>query len=502
MSKMSLVEHVDIRLPGERETQSFSIQTRQVTYLSQADFQQGTVFLDLPNTRYVLTEDIVFDPPVASPPTFVLGFFAAIAITASHVELDFDGHTLSQSERHRTQQRFFSLIELGSSPFENGQGPADFGELKSASHCKVHNGMLGRSSHHSIHGNSNEEVLIENMWCFDFEVASIHLNNPQKAKIRNVQIGPSSTSVPVRGRFSAGTFILPVLKQIPRDKTLARRDGASISVGQAISNLQTALQAPMHSMFVNDTKLNDGTVYGIVINKRGVAVHDFASSLGSDPADDVMIQNVCMEDLLASPKEITALKCPEECESVGYKSGKVQVDLFGSVFDIDLCKDEQQHYLPNPLADAQLLVYKHLDKGNISPDLVAWAEGTKDLHFETVQGMDSMAHVMKGNIGIFLSGLTDFNVQHSLIHTVHNQGFGNSAGIVLASCQRGQLQDLQVQRIQSDYGHASGVRCIGDCKNLVFEKVQVSGTRGPAFRNVQHAALRECVGMQQRNVQD
>ena len=97
------------------------------------------------------------------------------------------------------------------------------------------------------------------------------------------------------GRFSAGTFILPVLKQIPRDKTLARRDGASISVGQAISNLQTALQAPMHSMFVNDTKLNDGTVYGIVINKRGVAVHDFASSLGSDPADDVMIQNVCFQ---------------------------------------------------------------------------------------------------------------------------------------------------------------------------------------------------------------
>lgn len=499
---MSFVDHLDTRLPGERETQSFSFQTHQVSYLSQANFQQGTVFLDQPHTRYVLTEDVEFDPDMQAPSSFVLGFFAAIAITATHVELDLGGHTLSQSERHRTQQRFFSLIELGSSPFEHGQGPADFGELKSATHCKVHNGMLGRSSHHSIHGNSNEEVLVENVRCFDFEVASIHLNNPQKAKIRNVQIGPSSTSVPVRGRFSAGTFILPVLKQIPKNKTLDRRDGAPISVGEAIASLETALQPPMHSMFVNDTKLNDGTVYGIVINKRGVAVHEFATSLGSDPADDVMIENVCLEELLAAPKEITALKCGEACESVGYKSGKVQVDPFGSVFDIDLCKGDDQHYLPNPLADAQLLVYKHLDKGNISPDLVAWAEGKKDIKFEAVQGMDSMAHVIKGNIGIFLSGLTDFNVQHSLIHTVHNKGFGNSAGIVLASCQRGQLQDIQIQRIQSDTGHACGVRCIGDCNDLVFEKVQVSGTRGAAFRNVQNATLRECVGMQQRDVQD
>ena len=500
---MSFVDHLDTRLPGERETQTFSIQTRRVSYLSQADFQQGTVFLDLPRTRYVLTEDVVFDPDIQAPSSFVLGFFAAIAITASHVELDLGGHTLSQSERHRTQQRFFSLIELGSSPFEQGQGPADFGELKSASHCKVHNGMLGRSSHHSIHGNSNVEVLIENVRCFDFEVASIHLNNPQKAKIRNVQIGPSSTSVPVRGRFSAGTFILPVLKRIPRDKTLDRRDGAPITVGQAIASLETALQTPMHSMFVNDTKLNDGTVYGIVINKRGVAVHGFATSLGSDPADDVMIENVCLEELLASPKEITALKCGEACEGVGYKSGKVQADPFGSVFDIDLCKGDDRQYRPNPLADAQLLVYKHLDKGNISPELVAWAEGKKGFGFvETVQGMDSMAHVIKGNIGIFLSGLTDFNVQHSLINTVHNQGFGNSAGIVLASCQRGQLQDIQIQRIKSDSGNACGVQCIGDCKHLAFEKVQVSGTRGVAFRNVQHATLRECVGMQQRDVQD
>ena len=499
---MSFVDYIDTRLSGERETESLSIQTRQVSYLSQVNFQQGTVFLDSPYTRYVLTEDVVFDPNIQAPSSFVLGFFAAIAITATHVELDLGGYTLSQSERHRTQQRFFSLIELGSSPFEQGQGPADFGELVSATHCKVHNGMLGRSSHHSIHGNSNVEVLIENMRCFDFEVASIHLNNPQKAKIRNVQIGPSSTSVPVRGRFSAGTFILPVLKQISTEKTLDRHNGTPLSVAQAIASLEDALQAPMHSMFVNQSNLNDGTVYGIVINKRGVAVHGFATSVGDDPADDVMIENVCLEELLASPKEITALKCGEECEGVGYKSRNVQADPFGSVFDIDLCKGDSQQYLPNPLADAQLLVYKHLDRGNISPDLVLWAEGKKDFGFETVEGMDSMAHVIKGNIGIFLSGLTDFNVQHSLIHTVHNKGFGNSAGIVLASCQRGQLQDISIKRIQSDSGRASGVRCIGDCKRLTFTNVRVSGTQGVAFTNIQHVALRECVGMQQRDVQD
>ena len=388
-------------------------------------------------------------------------------------------------------------MELGNSPFETNQGPANFGMLKSARNCKIHNGSLGRSSHHAIHGNSNVNILIENVRCFDFEVAGIHLNNPKVLKISHVQIGPSSCDVPVRGRFSAANFILPLLRSIPTDLSLKRPNGI-LTVSNAISNLEKAVK-DMHPIFQNPTGLNDGTVYGILINRKGVAVHDFAKDLGKHPGDDVAITNVCVENLKAAPKEITAIRCDSEsCHHVGYKSNKVMVDPFGSVFDIDLCMNKNNIYVPNALADAQLLVYKHLRKGNINDVIVKWAEeGTALDNVEFVHGMDSMAHVIKGNIGIFMSGVRDFNITNCLIDNVLNDGFGDSNGIVITGCQNSHIKSVNIRSIIGKH-RISGVR-VAHSKNIVLNKVYVSQTSDFSFLLDPSVRMVACIGSRKFN---
>ena len=53
---------------------------------------------------------------------YQLGFFAAITVETSDVTLDMNGKSLQQSDEHALMQRFFSLIELGNSPFLAGEG--------------------------------------------------------------------------------------------------------------------------------------------------------------------------------------------------------------------------------------------------------------------------------------------------------------------------------------------------------------------------------------------
>lgn len=98
-----------------------------------------------------------------------LGFFSAISIITSGVDIHLDGHTLEQSPEHALLQRFYANIELGGSPFIEDAGPADFGEYTSASDVQILGpGKIGRSSHHGIHGNDSKNVLIRDI---TFEVS-------------------------------------------------------------------------------------------------------------------------------------------------------------------------------------------------------------------------------------------------------------------------------------------------------------------------------------------
>ena len=154
--------------------------------LTQNDFTEGTVRITKPGI-YILKENIIFNPnqsndffprmnqlekfPMGNSGPFHLGFFAAITVESDNVMIDLNGKTIKQSALHNIEQRFYAHIELASSPFIPNQGPGDFGKtIKIPKNVCIMNGTLGLSSHHGIHGNKMENVVIHNVVFKDFEV--------------------------------------------------------------------------------------------------------------------------------------------------------------------------------------------------------------------------------------------------------------------------------------------------------------------------------------------
>ena len=160
--------------------------------LSQSDFNNGAYIINTPGV-YTFQEDIVFRPTGTLDPLepetwmfpdrttapydespFRLGHFAGIVVQTNGVTIDLNGKTFSQSQEHALIQRFFSLIELASSPFKPNVGPAAFAagapDFIPAANVVIENGKLGRSSHHAIHGNNNNGVTLRNLDISAFEV--------------------------------------------------------------------------------------------------------------------------------------------------------------------------------------------------------------------------------------------------------------------------------------------------------------------------------------------
>merc|ERR1712079_139887 len=95
---------------------------------------------------------------------YSMGFFAGFAVEADNVTIDLNGHKLSMSKRFHHQQRWFSIIEIGSKSFISGQGPGFFGPYMTyANNVEIKNGIIGRSSHHGIHANGCNNVYIHDV---------------------------------------------------------------------------------------------------------------------------------------------------------------------------------------------------------------------------------------------------------------------------------------------------------------------------------------------------
>lgn len=144
---------------------------------------------------YCLSEDIIFNPrpgsisdpndeyawfpihekgPEHGP--FSLGFFAAIIIEVSDVELNLNGKTISQHPQFYIQQRFYSHIEIANTPFIPGQGPnGQFGELNPIKNVKIYNGKLGLTSHHGIHSNNAQSVTVSNLYVYINEIYYLYI---------------------------------------------------------------------------------------------------------------------------------------------------------------------------------------------------------------------------------------------------------------------------------------------------------------------------------------
>jgi len=477
------------------------------TYLSQSDFDNGTVILSDSGT-YILSEDIVFNPKedndfwptdIADGQPFTLGFFSAISVQGSHITIDLNQHTIRQSLKHNTQQRFFACIELAGQPFIPGQGPANFGTpMTTCSNVTIKNGYLGLSSHHSIHGNNATKVVLENLTMYDFEIGAVSLNGCTGVVISNIDINHNYKNVKLKATYSQSRFLMRYVKTIINDNvgTTIDINGSSLTGEQIRDNLQTEMDETYNqvindenissTLFKNDSLLPDGCCYGIVVNTKGVVVNDFISTYNGDNGNkDIVLLNVNIQNITCNPHEVKAMTTSAD-GGLGYEDSSIIKDAIGGVIRFnDIVNQDTGVYVPNTLTNAQFFVAKYTPsagKTNVPQVVLDWAAGTNadglsELH--VVNQGDSMAHHMKGTIGLFLSSATNVKIENTYIENIKSVGEHGieelehdykymgacTRGIAIVSSKNVYAKNVSVNGVSSK-STACGIFLLGEVSNV------------------------------------
>ena len=431
-----------------------------------------TVDLSRRDTIYVLQDDVEFQPtdvPAGKP--FHLGWFAAVRMYGENIILDLNGKYIRQSVDHWIKQRFFAIVEVGSVPFLQGQGPSDMGGHKKGVNIAVLNGLLGRSSHHGIHGVGNENVVVRNVSIANFEVAGIHLNSTHGILIMSCSVGPSLHTVPVNSLYAQAVFLLPHLAKINQTLNLA---GEAIKSSEIYESLKKAVDDATQAvidgqpltgeavLFHNASGLPEGSVYGIVCNGPSLAVRGFGESAGRSTC--IVCENVTVIDLESQSVNVTgaALQNCDVCNVYGGTGIAIQTSTVGSVFRI--IRDESGAFVPDMLSKAQLLLAQ-AGIGKISEQVVAWCKGGPFKGIQIVSGIDTMGHILKGNIGLFLQKMSNIIIRSVSVANVSNASLD-------AFKDSSYLLNAGVPQFQ---GSTSRGVCVVDCEDLSISQTDVNG---------------------------
>ena len=441
-----------------------------IVRLYNSDFQNGTLRIKKPGI-YRLQENIIFNPNESNDfsPTpeqissglypenmsgpYHLGFFAAITVETENVIIDLNGFTIKQSDLHKLQQRFYANIELANSPFIPNQGPSAFigvGGYRAANRVLVMNGTSSSTSHHGIHSNTANNVVLHNLTFNNFEVAGIALNGTTNAVFNNLTIENNDKNIPVLSTYSQARFIrkfLNVAKERKPDLKLT----TTKTINSIITNIQNDLDNTFNQFKINRTIPNnyfkntndeyDGNVYGIVLNVNGVVINDFIRDRTSRMIgnDNIYLNNIIINNISSTPVEIIGLNAnPISDTSYG---GRVQVGPLGDVLQIENIQNPDGTYKSNSLSDAQIVLADNSYTGpkgtnNIVDKVVQWARNERTLSsfigtgtgkFYYVGGGDSMNHVMKGNIGLFISAGRNISGNKIIINNIRSNG--NNVGV-------------------------------------------------------------------------
>jgi len=445
--------------------------------LSQADFSSGTVRLTTTGV-FVLTEDVVFEPNsendwrpdrVAQPEyagaPFILDFFAAITVEAANIVIDLNGHTIAQTPVHAIQQRFFANIELAGQPFLHGQGPSSFGAAPAfADGLVIENGRLGRSSHHSLHGNGGKRVLLQDLEMVDYEVAAIALNGFKDTVIRRVQARGQFVHIPVLGTYSNARFMLPFIDRIlsmgesvgigalKLEELAGRRDELVDLMDIVVDDVRSTgwIDATSHptaaALFSNPTGLCDGNSYSLLVHPNGVAVGRFWSAdppeSGSDLASErILVMDSTFAETRAHIVEVVALVSPANSTVRGVAGDVLRV--FDNEHNFVMGQGVDGQYMGNALSDTQIAVMDAaLDVNAANPmrkalfgtlsggaPVVAWAHGQRTLrslveddHYKFWRNGDTMFHVNKGVVAVRIDGARDVCLSRVTISNTSNSG--------------------------------------------------------------------------------
>ncbi len=475
---------------------------KNIVNIKQSDFVNGPYIIKRPG-YYRLCEDIIFSPNKHSDgkPTkewlnnldekyrsaYSLGFFAMIVIQSDNVVFDLNYHTIEQSELFFHQQTFYSHIELASTPFIMGQGPADFGENeKVASNVIIKNGCLGLSSHHGIHAPGySKNIIIDNLSIEKFAVAGIHLNGAHNVYINNVHLNNENMEIKFNSLLSQSQFIIPFLEKIdPKERIFLKNELRMVkeitnALKKEISFAYACLKSnhleyPLDGIFANKSKLLDANMYGIVLNSKGIAVNglkDFKEKVPSNEFignNNLILKNVSIKNISSSGTEIKGLTNKKNSnEKNSYGKGTFTGPV-GDVFDFQRIVNKDGFYNGDAYSDAQIAVAKFLQtRSNIPKEIIDWASGIdysklddviNKNNYYIVDGRDSMSHIMKGNIGIFCSQAYRMIGQDILIKNIKNfsdsstESACESDGFLFTGCKNIMCKNYSILNIYSKNG--------------------------------------------------
>jgi len=532
--------------------------------LTQDDFAEGTYRITQPGT-YVITEDIVFD--FNAPPTelttdpdwspndfnadgdvwwwprkdqeseypgastfynpFTLGYFAGISVETSNVIIDLNGHSLEMSPAFYLQQRFFSLIELANRPFAPGKGAANWGWIEHyASNVVVQDGSLGLTSHHCLHGNFLNNVLVSNVQMSQFDVAGFGCGQCVKVELRDLDVGPQHQTIPVLGRYTHARAALPRLQYLtdnygdwqvpfwdrsPSINELVERliNQMDMTYNYVINGVEVSEDDEDYNewleakkIFINEAGYQDASAsYGVVF-AGGAAVSAIGTRIENE--GDITMNNVNVHGLRSHVME--------KYKVYGASTTVTMRGFFRDTFDWEAMTDdftdlENAKYIGNAWEDIMMAVvlndeiskdWSFLYTTQIEQFVKDWvmtgdgsAETGADLprYLDIHCGTDIQVHSVKGAIGVRVDGADNLQIDGLTITDVLSTtnlgsmicgeydapaiageqvyiqpGFnGHRAHGLTTVYTNGVIKDLNIDGVSSNYGSAYGLRVFDGC---------------------------------------
>lgn len=432
-----------------------------------SDAANGTI--DIKHSGYFLLKgDLVFSPneehdslPTAEQiaagqylPTdgYKHGFFATIVVRAENVTINLNGFTVSVSDLFRVRQGFHAALAV-SIPFIRKEGPGDFGNLTSrAKGIVVENGVLGKTSHHGIHGHLATDVLLRNLKIRDYEVACMSMNGWNTSYAYDVHCEGSATDVPVRGIFTQARVALFFLdrcaqRHAPCADSAARLRSLIVQAEEGIiaNNTINAEKYPeAHLLFSSPDGrprvIDGGAAYGALVTDAGAAVHAVGTPfVRGEGSEYIVFEDCSIRNTRASAVEVVGASFP---------NGDFITGSVGDLLDFNRYFNEPRIGLPGrdayiesqmALARAYWTEYtpeerasRELGLVNIPLELVEWYEAggsAEDLAtlYQTAEwryqrDSDRQGHLPKGSF----DGRFDSSANITLIN-LHIEG-GLSSG--------------------------------------------------------------------------
>eukprot|EP01084_Bolivina_argentea_P117482 208641_1 len=309
----------------------------------------------------------------------------------------------------------------------------------------IQNGVIGRSSHHGIHANGAENILIKDIIIKHFEVAGLAVNGFINLEIENVEIGPVYQKVPVMGVYTQARIMLPRLRQTVEDNpdgTVTFHGRGTFTADEVLDELQSQMDiifrhaiggeeySSMHNeakerieaaryTFENHKGLpSSSTSYGIFLNSYGASVFAISGSPGF--SEGATINGLHIHGIYKDPWEVPRI--------VLTKGPFNDIMDFTRVTD-DGLETTNSKYIGSAYTDAQYAIHKLasdwgvLGHSVIGTSVQTWIEKGKYMGAAKVRcNGDIMLHVVKGVFGLRVDNVNNINFNDVQIDDLQNIG--------------------------------------------------------------------------------